>query len=1345
MRIYRYLPLVLGLSCASVLAQSVRLVPTSLSAVPRGATATNPYWQHLVIDLSRPPSAGNTITINLPVDMAVADVNGNGSVADDISVDGVPDSLTGYSRTTGSTARRIVLQSPTGGKRGPVHVQFPVTTAASPASATAMYGLISFTNGNETPIPAGTRAVNYVAAYDLALMSFTGLLQDGQADTVSSRQGYAYPDSAAALFAAALPQLVSDRAGTLSSSALALAGAAFGNGADGDDVTYRLWLSTRDSLTVVADTSASRASDIVTGQRVDLAEGSADSVALDISGLTAGTYYAYVTTTVTGTFPVARSRGVRVRHDPTVVTVGEFRSDNNDYVDSGLLLNFDTGVADSVANARSSVEIPFRVLDLDTTASVFLFYADTSGLDSAAVTTSGTSPALTITGLTGATELDTSATLREGVDSTFTWNVAPSDTAYVAAGDYWVYAVVTDGAKIHVGQSQHQYAIRHSPFLGLDERMSEVITTGGSYPQRYYTVTWSRDRGIDGDVDRDDSSSVALYYSDSDSFRVPGGAQHLTFAAGDTAGDTHRIATGLREDADRRTDNQYVWDLWTYRSPDASGVPAAGVPYYLYGIISGGGTDRIVRWNNATGQANSLVFQHPPHLRIRAPFEPVAVDGRRSFEVAWDAADVDDSAGLWVVLVPEATGLSLGDSTTYGDISALATPWWVANSTDGSLTGATALAEDSVSTYAVRPSRLTRASDGAASPLTDGIYFAYVILDPASSSPPASASLVRRAPGPVTLSGLAPAGAGGLVSPAIEAVPAQLTLESVPDTARLEIRPHSGGLEVDVVSLFLSIDTTLVTVVDQDTAAGLQPYAVDSSLPGLTLVDTARVGTDTTNAGRWLLDLVYFHQAGSAAFDGSVSLASIQLASRGREGSASLAIDHLGNRESAMYRSGLPVAELAPAPVARIDLRPRATVAGRLRLQGRTSHAVVATFMLRDRNSFTAISDSLFEAANDADTVTVGVQDTLDSEGRFTLTQVPSGHYHLAAHVDRYLDGQYPDLRVYAGAALTGVDPTYPDDATTPLEYLLGGDVTGYVDTTHASIPDNQVDQLDVDFVVSYFGQTITASHAGPFADIDGDSLVWVPDLNLVAANFGTDGVQPVYRPLAGSADRATPRLEVTTSERTGGVVVVSVEGTGLSQARASGLRLHYDPAVLALRGHEPGRAYRNRPAVHAARQEPGELLLGSALMGAQPGISGRAHLAQVEFISASGSAPGAQAELAIAVDGEFVDQWARRATADAAGALPEAPALLPNYPNPFNPRTNLRLALNRPAAIRMEVFDLAGQRVRTLSPGWLTAGHHTVPWDGRADDGHAVASGPYFVHLTVDGAVQVRKIMLLR
>lgn len=99
-----------------------------------------------------------------------------------------------------------------------------------------------------------------------------------------------------------------------------------------------------------------------------------------------------------------------------------------------------------------------------------------------------------------------------------------------------------------------------------------------------------------------------------------------------------------------------------------------------------------------------------------------------------------------------------------------------------------------------------------------------------------------------------------------------------------------------------------------------------------------------------------------------------------------------------------------------------------------------------------------------------------------------------------------------------------------------------------------------------------------------------------------------------------------------------------------------------------------------------------------------------------------------------------------AGGDAPRALAELnPNYPNPFNPSTFLRLALSEPAYARLEIYDLTGQRVRLLASDWWPAGRHTVPWDGTDDGGTAVASGPYFVHLTTGGAVQVRKVMLVR
>lgn len=92
------------------------------------------------------------------------------------------------------------------------------------------------------------------------------------------------------------------------------------------------------------------------------------------------------------------------------------------------------------------------------------------------------------------------------------------------------------------------------------------------------------------------------------------------------------------------------------------------------------------------------------------------------------------------------------------------------------------------------------------------------------------------------------------------------------------------------------------------------------------------------------------------------------------------------------------------------------------------------------------------------------------------------------------------------------------------------------------------------------------------------------------------------------------------------------------------------------------------------------------------------------------------------------------------ASSLPRA-HLLPNRPNPFNPRTELRFDLERAGDCDLEVFDLRGRRVARLTLGRKGAGEHAVRF--AADD---LASGTYLVRLVVDGAaVDHGKISLVR
>ncbi|HKK72493.1 MAG TPA: FlgD immunoglobulin-like domain containing protein [Candidatus Krumholzibacteria bacterium] len=103
--------------------------------------------------------------------------------------------------------------------------------------------------------------------------------------------------------------------------------------------------------------------------------------------------------------------------------------------------------------------------------------------------------------------------------------------------------------------------------------------------------------------------------------------------------------------------------------------------------------------------------------------------------------------------------------------------------------------------------------------------------------------------------------------------------------------------------------------------------------------------------------------------------------------------------------------------------------------------------------------------------------------------------------------------------------------------------------------------------------------------------------------------------------------------------------------------------------------------------------------------------------------------------------------TATGVGDTPVAgrTELKAPFPNPFNPRTEIRFDLAHEAPVRVEVLDARGRRVRTLVDGVRPAGSHQLVWRGRADDGRGVASGVYFVRLIADGRAQTQKMTLVK
>ncbi len=93
----------------------------------------------------------------------------------------------------------------------------------------------------------------------------------------------------------------------------------------------------------------------------------------------------------------------------------------------------------------------------------------------------------------------------------------------------------------------------------------------------------------------------------------------------------------------------------------------------------------------------------------------------------------------------------------------------------------------------------------------------------------------------------------------------------------------------------------------------------------------------------------------------------------------------------------------------------------------------------------------------------------------------------------------------------------------------------------------------------------------------------------------------------------------------------------------------------------------------------------------------------------------------------------------------PASLALAPNTPNPFGSSTTIPFRLERSDDASIVVYDARGARVRDLERKFFLAGEHAVEWDGRDDDGRAVASGVYFCRLRSGGGEAIRKLVLIR
>jgi hypothetical protein len=366
------------------------------------------------------------------------------------------------------------------------------------------------------------------------------------------------------------------------------------------------------------------------------------------------------------------------------------------------------------------------------------------------------------------------------------------------------------------------------------------------------------------------------------------------------------------------------------------------------------------------------------------------------------------------------------------------------------------------------------------------------------------------------------------------------------------------------------------------------------------------------------------------------------------------------------------------------------------------------------------------------------------------VTEIPTGVYELTVKADGYISGRTDTLNLFNGMTLNP-DPTFGSDVlgnlspARPLGFLRGGDATG----------DNQVDIADANLIFSIWNQTLADAGYVRGADVNADGVINAIDLGFVTANFGNDGfgAPPVFKRITEAGDNSVAVVEVKGVEEVdawwpGRVFEVTTRATGMSDVMAYDLAISYDPdRVKLLSGSQAVSegdvfAENARGTLFFQRAEPGLIEVAAGRVGRDMTASGDADLVTVRFVTLADD-PG----LIEVVSGQLVNSAYQGVDmrVKKAQALPQIAALHQNFPNPFNPSTEIRFDIPTARNVELRVYNQLGQTVRTLVQSRMKAGTYRIKWDGRTEAGHGVSSGVYFYSLEAGAYSQIRKMTLVK
>ncbi len=974
--------------------------------------------------------------------------------------------------------------------------------------------------------------------------------------------------------------------------------------------------------------------------------------------------------------------------------------------------------------ADEQFEIRYGVSDPDDTkVTVSLYYSENPDLIGANI--QETESNLQSAHLISTQEISVSSQLTEKRELWYTvdWSVNLDHK------EFYVYALVNDGTNKRAARSKGTVLIIHHPNIENLSPSSDIVVTDG-----FFLISWD-DRG------KNKVSKIKLYYSSTPPNEIKGKSYNETIL-NLMSSSVHPIETLTIEKTEKDRTFSYKWVF------DPAEVPEGN--YYIYALC-----DNDPEYSFAYS-GGTLQVKYPPSVKLISPI----AEGSRAidnFKISLLAFDQDDNADIDLYYSTEHLGKNdipnLIDRIGRGENDPVR---------EGQI-NAQPIKEEGEYSRKINGWYLVEYPWALPDQLSGSYYIYARIRDGKEEAYSAS-------PGRLTVRRI-----DVRISPGAMAV-------DKGNRFSVDIQVNTHGIAITGISVYLSFDTERLQIVNED-----EPFEQAQEEKGLfdrkthfkqgpdgknTLILQNSFSKDQ-NTGRGLLSYSVADPERSDSTDGFERLATLSFIATGKKDDqlpvttyVNFDFDETINRRTVAVVEPSPESDVkeiipsAPMPALSIQISPLATIVGQIKLEERKPAKVTITFELREPGSLAPYDGYPPEGSDiDEDPDTPGVQVTTNSDGTFTLADIPTGRWEITAKVDSFLRGEYVNpetgsrvIEVVAGNVIRGVK-IYNAEGE---DYLLGGDING----------DNRVNINDFSDLSGVFGLSSSDNDYNEKADLNLDGFINAADLAILAKNFGKLGIPSSLDPgVPSPSPRASSDLIawLTVPDRPlqeGETFTLDLTMRAKDRIRGFAFEIIYDPSKLKPAGDavegdflaSSGRTLFicvDRPSQDGLRK----LMVAGMIAGRCGGASGEGTAATIKFRSLNGGLTEVSLNnvFAAGIGGDLIGPILRASSYPLLLlSRPQRTELCQNFPNPFNPETWIPFRLSRGSRVLFRIYDTSGKLVRQIDLGYLPPGDYTMRetalrWDGTNNKGERVASGSYFYQIITDHYTAVRRMVILK